>query len=134
MLTKGASPCHISLDEQNGILHVANYGGGSYSAFSVDKSTGVILEEIFFEAYGKGSNVVPDRQADAHAHMAFFIKDFIYVVDLGSDKIHHYQVWKHFQSLTGVNVMEVGLDILFLVINCWMKLNLVLRIILIVIS
>merc|ERR1712018_189538 len=50
------------------------------------------MEKIYFEDYGKGSNVDPDRQADAHAHMAFFIKEFIYVVDLGSDKIHHYKI------------------------------------------
>lgn len=80
------------MDEENGILHVANYGGGSYTAYSIDKSTGAILEEIFFEDYGKGSNVDPDRQADAHAHMVFFVNEFIYVVDLGSDEIHHYKV------------------------------------------
>ena len=92
MLTHGGSPCHLSLDEVNGILHVANYGGGSYIAYLVDKNNGIIMEELYFEDYGKGSNVIPDRQADAHAHMAFFFKHFIYVVDLGSDKIHHYRV------------------------------------------
>jgi len=39
-----------------------------------------------------GSNVVPDRQADAHAHGAFVYKNFVYVADLGSDKIWHYKV------------------------------------------
>ena len=92
MLTHGGSPCHLSLDEYNGILHVANYGGGSYIAYLVDKNNGVIMDELYFEDYGKGSNVNPDRQADAHAHMAFFFKHLIYVVDLGSDKIHHYRV------------------------------------------
>ena len=82
----------MNLDEENGILHVANYNGGSYAAFSIDKSNGAIQERIFFESFGKGSNVVPDRQAEAHAHMVFLINDFIYVVDLGSDKIHHYKV------------------------------------------
>ena len=91
-LTNGAGPCHVNLDEKNGILHVANYNGGSYAAFSINKSNGAIQERIFFESFGKGSNVVPDRQAEAHAHMVFIINDFIYVVDLGSDKIHHYKV------------------------------------------
>ena len=91
-LTKGESPCHVVLDEDNGILHVANYKGGSYTAFSVDNTTGEIMEQIFFEDYGKGSNVDPVRQADAHAHMVFFVNQFVYVVDLGSDKIHHYKV------------------------------------------
>ena len=91
-LTNGSGPCHVNLDEENGILHVANYNGGSYAAFSINKSNGAIQERIFFESFGKGSNVVPDRQAEAHAHMVFFINDFIFVVDLGSDKIHHYKV------------------------------------------
>ena len=93
-MTNGAGPCHVNLDEENGILHVANYNGGSYAAFSINKADGAIQKRIFFENYGKGSNVVPDRQADAHAHMVFYVKNFIYVVDLGSDKIHHYKVNK----------------------------------------
>jgi len=49
-------------------------------------------KKYFFEDYGEGSNVDPDRQADAHAHMVFFVNQFVYVVDLGSDEIHHYKV------------------------------------------
>ena len=92
------------LDEEYGILHVVNYGGGSYVAYSVDTTNGEILEEIYFEDYGKGSNVDPDRQADAHAHMAFFINEFIYVVDLGSDEIHHYKV----KSVSKDSTITVG--------------------------
>ena len=92
MLTDGAAPCHVNLDEENGILHVANYNGGSYIAYSVNKDNGAIVEKIYFENYGKGSGVVPSRQEDAHAHMVFYIRNFIYVVDLGSDKIWHYKV------------------------------------------
>ena len=92
-MTNGENPCHVNLDEKHGILHVANYGGGSYTAYSIDKHNGTILEEIFFEEYGEGSNVDPIRQAHAHAHMVFFFNEFIYVVDLGSDEIHHYKVW-----------------------------------------
>lgn len=91
----GATPVHVNLDEKNGILHVANYKGGSYAAFSINKTNGAILERIFFENFGNGSNVVPYRQAKAHAHMVFLVKNFIFVVDLGSDKIHHYKV--HFR-------------------------------------
>ena len=61
-------------------------------SFSINKTNGAIQERIFLENFGKGSNVVPDRQADAHAHMVFLVNNFIYVVDLGSDKIHHYKV------------------------------------------
>ena len=80
------------MDETHGLLHVANYNGGSYTAFSIDKNNGKILEKVFLESYGKGSNVVPSRQEDSHAHMVYFRNEFIFVVDLGSDKIWHYKV------------------------------------------
>ena len=90
----------MNLDEKNGILHVANYNGGSYIAFSIDKNNGAIKDQIYFENYGKGSGVVPDRQEYAHSHMVFFVKELIYVVDLGSDKIWHYKVsvFKYLQN------------------------------------
>ena len=50
-LTHGAGPCHVNLDEENGILHVANYNGGSYIAFSINKTNGSIKERMFFENF-----------------------------------------------------------------------------------
>ena len=80
------------MDVTNGLLHVANYVGGSYSAYSVDKTTGAILQEIYHEEYGEGSDVDHDRQEHSHAHMTYFYQKLIYVVDLGADKIWHYMV------------------------------------------
>ena len=39
-----------------------------------------------------GSGVVPDRQDKAYAHGAFVYKNFVYVADLGADKIWHFKV------------------------------------------
>ena len=51
--------------------------------------------QIYNEYYGKGSNVVPDRQEYAHAHGAFTWGPYVYVADLGSDKIWKYKVQKY---------------------------------------
>ena len=56
------------------------------------KGTGEIMDQAYSEHYGPGSNVKPDRQKDAHAHGAFTFGPFVYVADLGSDKIWHYVV------------------------------------------
>ena len=72
-------------------MYVANYGG-SFSAFKVDPKDGKILERVYNEAFGPGSNAVPDRQKEAHPHAVNVFMDNIYVTDLGSDKIWHYKI------------------------------------------
>ena len=44
------------------------------------------------ENFGKGSGVKPDRQMESHPHGAWTYGPFVYVADLGSDKIWHYIV------------------------------------------
>ena len=71
ILSGGPTPTHLEFDSKRNILYVANYGvnsGGSFSAFKIDSKDGTILENIYNEAYGAGSNVVPDRQKDSHPH------------------------------------------------------------------
>ena len=76
-----------------GLLYVSNYAGGCFTAIGIDKLTGEMTDTpAYNECYGKGSNVVPDRQGDAHVHGAWTYGSFVYVADLGSDKIWHYQV------------------------------------------
>jgi 6-phosphogluconolactonase (cycloisomerase 2 family) len=56
------------------------------------KNSGEILKWNFTEKFGPGSNVFPDRQADSHPHGTFVFNEFVYVTDLGADKIRHYKV------------------------------------------
>lgn len=74
-----------------GLLHVSNYGAGSFVSFSLDDS-GEIMEQVYAENFGKGSGVKPDRQMESHPHGAWTYGPFVYVADLGSDKIWHYIV------------------------------------------
>lgn len=90
--TLGWGPAHVLVDEANKFIYVANYGGGSFSAFRLndDFSIGsVMLNDV----YGKGSGADPEgRQAASHAHGTSVFGRHVYVVDLGSDKIFHYEV------------------------------------------
>ena len=52
----------------------------------------VFLEQVYAEYFGKGSGVKPDRQMESHPHGAWTYGPFVYVADLGSDKIWHYMV------------------------------------------
>ena len=80
----------MHLQRDKGLLHVSNYGGGSFTSFKVSDN-GEIVGQVYTESYGKGSNVVPDRQEDSHAHGAWGFDTYVYVADLGSDKIWHYR-------------------------------------------
>jgi len=90
--TFGWGPAHVAVDEENKFIYVANYGGGSFTAFKLnaDSSIGsVMLNDV----YGQGSGADPEgRQAASHAHGTSVFGRHVYVVDLGSDKIFHYEV------------------------------------------
>ena len=79
-----------------GLLHVSNYAGGSFTSFKIDENSGEIKGQVYNEYYGMGSNVVPDRQEYAHAHGAWTWGPYVYVADLGSDKIWCYKVFSVF--------------------------------------
>merc|ERR1712062_882328 len=89
--SNGQGTCHVSLHAEYGLLHVSNYVGGSFTSLRVDKSSGEILGEVYNEYFGDGSHVDPDRQEASHAHGTFTVGPFIYVVDLGADKIWHFK-------------------------------------------
>jgi 6-phosphogluconolactonase len=86
--TKGADPCYIINDDKNVIT--ANYSGGSITVFerNADGSLGDIKQQV--KHTGTGPN--KSRQEAAHVHMVYFSPDkkFVFVNDLGTDKISIY--------------------------------------------
>merc|ERR1712018_168162 len=72
----GGAPCHLTLDRNRKLLFVANYVN-SLTAFQLNDD-GKISHEVHYENYGPGSNVKPDRQADAHPHAVYLWKDFLF--------------------------------------------------------
>jgi 6-phosphogluconolactonase len=88
----GAGPCHIALDASGRWAFVANYGGGSVASFPV-KDDGSLGEAVSFHQHS-GSSVNSARQEGPHAHGVTLAPDgrFLFVPDLGLDKIVAYRV------------------------------------------
>ncbi|TRY61744.1 hypothetical protein TCAL_09250 [Tigriopus californicus] len=89
---EGKGPCHVLLDKESNLLFVANYLGGSFAVFQIDPTSGAILQNVYSEQFEYASGVVPDRQADPHAHEAIVQGDNAYVIDLGADRIYQYKI------------------------------------------
>ena len=90
--SEGVGPCHVSVHPTGKMAFVSNYGGGSFSAYNVD-ADGKLSAPVYKEQYtGTGPNA--KRQEKAHAHFATAGPDgkYVYVTDLGSDKVMNYSV------------------------------------------
>lgn len=103
-VTEGPSPCHISVDQHEKHVVIANYHRGSIEAHplhnrAVQPVTSVILNE------GSGPNT--ERQEKPHVHFAGFTPDQKYVVaiDLGTDKLETYKL----ANLTLTKVQSLAL-------------------------
>lgn len=89
--TLGADPAHLSVDRSGHTVLVANYTGGSVASFPIgpDGSLGAMISFV----QHSGRSVNPDRQTSPHAHQ--IVTDpknqFVYVADLGLDKVMVYR-------------------------------------------
>ncbi len=86
----GQDPCHIVLDPKSRFVYVSNYSSGNVTVLPVQPGGG--LGPSIQTVQHEGSSVNPDRQKSPHAHSAVFDKAgrFLYVSDLGTDKIMIY--------------------------------------------
>ena len=82
----GDSPCYLTVDKVNNILYVANYEGGSFCAFQLN-SDGKIGDKLYFEKFE--DNI-------SHIHFIALSSDnnYLFVIDLGADKIYAYKICK----------------------------------------
>lgn len=89
--TNSFAPCHISVDATGGVLIVSNYVGGVVSIFPIQKEGGLAPASQIIQYNGKG---VTDRQEASHPHSSTISPDnkFVFIADLGTDKISSYQI------------------------------------------
>lgn len=89
--SRGAGPCHISLDKAGKFVFVANYDGGSIASFPV-RADGSLGEAAAFVQHS-GSSVNKERQEGPHAHWVGASADngFVLAADLGLDEILLYR-------------------------------------------
>ncbi len=84
--SRGAAPCHLSVDATGRWLAVANYNSGSVAIFQL-RQDGAIGESSAFVEHAGSS--VHERQKGPHAHEAVFSPDnrSLLVPDLGTDRV-----------------------------------------------
>ncbi|MEO5997717.1 MAG: lactonase family protein [Chitinophagaceae bacterium] len=90
--SNGRGPAHVSVDPKGRFVYVSNYGEGTFSVYRIapDGSLGEVTDTI--RHTGKSSDT--SRQKAPHVHSIIPSDDgkFIYVSDLGIDKVMIYQV------------------------------------------
>jgi 6-phosphogluconolactonase len=89
--SEGPGPCHITLDRTGKYVLIANYDGGSLTAYPVLKDGELGKPSAKVQHSGHGAD--PERQAKPHAHWIGLSPDnrFAFAVDLGLDKILVYR-------------------------------------------
>ena len=89
--SRGPGPCHVAVDRTGRWALVANYSGGSVACLPIQQD-GRLGEATDFVQH-KGSSVNPQRQQGPHAHAAYFdaANRFVFVPDLGLDKVMIYR-------------------------------------------
>lgn len=86
--SEGKHPCHVALSG-DGYLAASNYSGGNVSVFRLDEN-GALVEN---------PQVLDHKSLDtvktSHAHMAKFMGNDLFVVDLGLDAVKRYSNINH---------------------------------------
>lgn len=87
----GKGPCHISVYPTGKWIFVSNYADGIFSILSVTKDGKIGSSSQRMQLIG--SSVNPERQTSPHPHAAIPTVDgsFLYVPDLGTDKVMIYR-------------------------------------------
>jgi 6-phosphogluconolactonase len=89
--SRGAGPCHVSVDRTGKSLVAANYGGGSVASFPIHEDGRLGEAASFIQHTGSGAD--PKRQRGPHAHSMNFSPEnrFAVAADLGLDQVLVYR-------------------------------------------
>lgn len=88
----GENPVYVSLDENEKHLVNANYTEGGISVYDIAENN--FLLPASQAIHYSDSSINKERQSASHAHAAVFSPsyNFLFVTDLGADKIRSYKV------------------------------------------
>lgn len=89
--SRGAGPCHLTVDPSGRAVLVANYGGGSVAALPIQEDGRLGPATAYVQH--TGSSVNPQRQKAPHAHGIYVdaANRYAFVPDLGIDQILVYR-------------------------------------------
>ncbi len=90
--SQGPGPCHVSVDRSGRFVLVANYSGGSIACLPIQSYGRLGAATSMVQHHGSGPN--RQRQEGPHAHQILTDPEgnFIFVPDLGLDKIMIYRL------------------------------------------
>jgi len=90
--SEGTDPSYISVDSAGEYAFVSNYTGGTVAMLPIEGDGRLRPASDVIDHEGSGPN--PDRQAQPHPHSANLgpEEDFLYVPDLGTDRIAIYWI------------------------------------------
>lgn len=106
--TLGAHPCHVSLNEKEDLVAVANYSGGSYTVYQIKGNQ--LSPGYCYQNSGSGPNTA--RQEGPHGHCVRFLpgnKDQILAADLGTDQLLLFQVTREEDRATLQRIGELSM-------------------------
>jgi 6-phosphogluconolactonase len=87
----GDGPCYVEVDKSGKFIFVSHYNEGNLTVLSLfkDGSIGGVSDAKKYT----GNSVHPERQQSPHIHSTAISADnkFVYVMDLGTDKIYIYE-------------------------------------------
>jgi 6-phosphogluconolactonase len=86
----GNHPCYVSIDKKGKTVFAGNYSSGNFASFRVAKDGGLNPATINIKHTGSGPN--KERQEAPHVHSTVLSPNnrWLFVTDLGTDKIHSY--------------------------------------------
>ena len=89
--TNGSVPCYISTTANGQLLFIANYGSGNCITLQLKKGGVMEVSDVVTH---EGSSQDTDRQEAPHPHSIVPdpLSKFVYVADLGIDKIMIYEI------------------------------------------
>ncbi|WP_339106325.1 lactonase family protein [Haloterrigena salinisoli] len=102
------SPCHCSVDTTGRFLFVAHYFGGAVSMLPIDDDGTIESPTAVVDHHG--SSVHDERQNAPHPHSITPGPDdrFVYVPDLGTDRIVTYEIDRDEQTFERCAETDVG--------------------------
>ena len=101
--TLSGGPCFIEFSPDGRFLVTANYGGGSISIIGIEED-GSLSDDVHLITYsGRGLDTI--RQNQSRTHQITFSPEgkYMFVTDLGTDKIYIYILNEEYSKETGLN-------------------------------
>ncbi len=99
----GKNPCYLSIDEKMEFLYVANYTSGTASVISIKRNGSLDKLESIITHTGKSINLLRQQSPHIHATVLSSNEKYLYVPDLGTDKVAIYKINKRNGTLKLTN-------------------------------